>query len=379
MLLLLCFALAFAIQGAASQAWTDGSSAARSGWARTRGATKAAVKRGRASDSRAVRWGSGAAQGVGAVLGGGGRLVAGTGRALWTGGKAGWEDGRRRGRRRWARRRMEQRRRQAEQCKVWQEQTGDGHPGWWNYLTGTCPGCGHTTAEAATEIPGCGCRALDWGCACARRRTRRPEPEPQTEPEPEPEPEPGPDLTKHPTPQPVGGDGSAASADPDNPAPTVPPDPVPTPSTTSTGDDMTAAVQEVTTYGQARRAITGFVARATTFLDLADRAEAEADRASDEAAGLEAQAEQMANGLSGNEFDSATIAEVDAMHERASALQAAAAKLKADAIEVRICSDALSGASATALSGITIRHANLDEAHKSAPVRAARREGYEGD
>lgn len=142
---------------------------------------------------------------------------------------------------------------------------------------------------------------------------------------------------------------------------------------------MTAAVQEVTTYGQARRAITGFVARATTFLDLADRAEAEADRASGEAAGLEAQAEQMAAGLAGNEFDDATIAEVNAMHERASALRAAAAKLKAAAVEVRGCSDSLSGVSATALTNIAARHSNLDEAHKSAPVRAARREGYGGD
>ncbi len=375
MLLLLCLALAYAIQGAAKQAWADGSAAAKSGYVKTCGATKAAVKRGRASDNRAVRWGSSAAQGVGALLAGGGRLVVGTGRALWTGGRAGWEDGRRRGRRRWARRRTEQRR--ARQRKA--EQAGDGQPGWWNYLTGTCPGCGHTPADAAALSGTCRCDALDWDCPCARRRpTRRPEPVAVSEPEPSP------DLTKHPTPQPVGGDGSAASADPDNPAPTTPPEPVPTPtptsSTTSTGDDdMTAAVQEVTTYGQARRAITGFVARATTFLDLADRAEAEADRACGEAAGLEAQAEQMAAGLSGNEFDSATIAEVNAMHERASALRAAAAKLKAAALEVRSAADSLSSASITAASGITARHSNLDEAHKSAPVRAARREGYEGD
>lgn len=142
---------------------------------------------------------------------------------------------------------------------------------------------------------------------------------------------------------------------------------------------MTTAVQDVTTYSQARRAITGFVARATTFLDLADRAEAEADRAEREATGLETQAEQMATGLSGNEFDPATVAEVDTMHEQATALREAAAALKAAAVRVRDCSDSLSGASATALTNITTRHATLDEAHKSAPVRAARREGYEGD
>lgn len=142
---------------------------------------------------------------------------------------------------------------------------------------------------------------------------------------------------------------------------------------------MTAAVQEVTTYGQARRAMTAFVARATTYLDVSDRAEADADQASGEAAALEVQAEQMAAGLAGNEFDATTIGEVQAMHERASVLRAAAEKLKAAAIELRVASDSLSGVSVTALSGITARHANLDEAHQSAPVPAARREGYGGE
>ncbi|MDN5933034.1 MAG: hypothetical protein L0I24_18545, partial [Pseudonocardia sp.] len=130
---------------------------------------------------------------------------------------------------------------------------------------------------------------------------------------------------------------------------------------------------------QARRAMLAFIARATTFMDAADEAKARAAGLAGEAAGIEAQAEQMAAGLAGNEFDAATIAEVNALYERASALRAAAAKLEAAAGEVGEASDALSAGSTTAVTNLTTRHGNLNEAHQSAPVPAATREGYGGE
>lgn len=364
MLILFVLIVAYAIQGAISQGWSDGRAAAATGYRRATATGSAAVKRARASKSRGARVAGGTAAGLGAVGRGAWSVTSGTGRALWSGGREGARRGRERGVRRAARRRVEARRRVRDRVV-----DPMGQPRWRHWVTGRCPSCEHTPAEAATEIPGCGCTAVDWGCPCARS-VHRPEPEPEPEPDGDPV-----DLTK-PTPQPIGGDGAAASTDPTDPTPTIPPDPAPI-----TGDPAMSAptMDEVTTYSSARRAMQSFVARATTFLDVADAAEAEAAGVEGQAAALEAQAEQMAAGLGGNEFDAATLGEVHGMLEQASMLRAAAARLRAAAGEVRGAADALSGASATALSGMTARHSTLDEAHRSAPVRAARREGYAGE
>jgi hypothetical protein len=312
-LLLLCFALAYAIQGAVKQSWADGSKAAKSGYAAVRGATSAAVKRGRASDRRGVRWVAAAGQGLWSLLGLGVRGGHTTGRALWTGGKAGWVDGRRRGARRWARRRVTQRRRRRDR-----DRARDGQPTIGHYLTGRCPQCGHTRKEAAAGIPGCACTARDWGCACSRRhRVTDPARPPLSLVKP-----PRPVLPKPPS----GGDGAAAGDDPVAPTSTDPtpgPDPTPEPTqppTLTKEPPVADVVSEAVGIAPTRRNLEGINAAVSLHLDTASAAKAEAEQ-------IRRSAEQMRASMSANDVDPETLAAIAALLEQAARLEAAAVAL----------------------------------------------------
>lgn len=327
--IIVLWALGYALSGALSQAATDGRAAIRSAGKAAGTAMSRKAARIRKDGGRISRTGLAAGTGLGVLASGLWRAGAGTGRSLVSGGRRGWVRGRTKARLRAKRGAARRARRRYER----------------------------ETPPSLVDLT----------------KQPRPTPEPMSTADP--------GSTPRPTPQPVGGDGSASSTDPDNPTPSTPPDrETPTPSSTKGADDMTfTAAGDVATVGQARRQITAFIAAATTFLDTADQARADAATARAEAAALQAAAEQMAAGLAGNEFDAATLGEIAAMQEQAAGLLAAAERLEAAAADVGQASDGLNAASASALTGLNARHAGLDEAHKSAPVRAAKREGYEGD
>lgn len=310
----MCFAMAYAIHGALTQAWSDGSEAARTGVSRARTVAKARAAAIRKDGGRASRVALGTGVVLGAAAKGAWWVGRGTGRAVWTGGRDGWARGKARGVRTWARHRTAARRRTAAR-KASRPISGD--PSWRHWITGRCPSCDHTPTQAATEQRGCQCRNRDWGCPCARRNTAHPTPgttdtEPRTEPTA---------LIK----PPAGGDGTAASTDPDQPTPTDPiptddPAPAPVEAATALEEHPMTVTGEVTSLTGVRRDLDEFTVAADQSMDVVSAARAEA-------ANLRAAAEAMQAGMDANDFDDDSVAAIAALLEQAARWEQAADEL----------------------------------------------------
>jgi hypothetical protein len=292
LLLLLCFALAYCIQGAASQAWADGRATVGKG--RTWASAKADTIR--TGGSRGARVGLGVGLGLLGVAKGLWWAGVGTGSSLWAGGKAGWGRGRARGRQI-----VDDRRGRARRVRLGRPPQ---EPSLWHFVKGECPVCHHTLREAADGQPGCRCDvdAETYPCACALRHRPDPDPAPVVDPA---------------RPPAAGGDGPAASTDPDRPEPvdsrppdTTPtaPDPAPTPEETPvtiTGEaaDLRSALDQV---AQMR-------AKAVTYLDTAAEATADAGE-------LTAAAERLGATLANAGMDQASQGAVAQLREQAGVL-----------------------------------------------------------
>lgn len=344
MLILFCLIAAYAVQGAMSRGWSDGASAARTGFDRAVSTGSAAMRRARTSDSRGARIAGGAAAGLAAVSRGLWWVASGTGRAVWAGGREGARRGRERGIRRAARRRVDARRRRRDRAA-----DPVGEPRWRNWITGRCPTCDHTSAEAATEQAGCGCVNRDWGCPCARRNTARPRPVPDLPAADLPDANPV-SLTK----PPAGGDGTAASDDPTDPEPTDPNPPVP-PATTvhdphTEEPPMPVTTSEPVGIAQTRTALEEIGAAVTTYLDTAAAARVEAEE-------LRAQVERMQASMSLNDLDASTLAAIARLMEQIRRLENAADELAA-------ASDGSRAASGASLDAVNT-HRGIEEAVNS--------------
>lgn len=259
LLLLLCFALAYCIHGAATQAFTDGRAAVGKG--RTWAGTKAATIR--ESGSPYARAGLGLGTAIAGVGKGLWWATTGTGRSLYAGGTSGWGRGRARGVRAWARLRTRWRRRRTDRRRE-REAHPPQAPGWRNHLTGECPVCHHLPSEAAAGVKGCRCdaSAQEWPCACARRHRHTPDTPPVGD-------LPGP---------PVGGDGPAASTDPAQPQPvdSTPHPSAPDPTPAPPKENPMPITGEATDLDSALIVIEQIEAQATTHLDTAAAAVQEA-------------------------------------------------------------------------------------------------------
>jgi hypothetical protein len=328
----LSFALAHAIQGAASQAWGEARSAARTAGSRARVATATKAAKLRKDGSRPARL----MLGTGVALGGAARglwwVTYGTGRALWVGGRDGWCRG-------WEKGRARAEARNAGTRAVKQGGRDDpSPPGWRNYLTGRCPWCHHAPKD---DSDGCGCENLDWACPCARRNHQAPPPVVPNPPDHAP-----------PVSTPSGGDGPAASADPDQPEPldSRPPDPEPTPAPQPEEDPMPLSTSEPVGYAGTCRALEEIGAATTTYLDTASAARTEAEE-------LRRMAEQMRANMSVRDMDPASLAAVASLTEQAARLERAADDLASAA-------DGTRAASATALDAVQT-HAGVAEAVQS--------------
>lgn len=324
MLIIFCLALAWAIQGAAAQTWTDGRAAVRSGGQAVRQRTAAARKSPRHGVRAAAILGTGA--GVLAV--GAWRTGRGMDRSLWTGARNGWRKGRDRG----------HARREAKRAHR-DEQRDDPTPTWGHYITGRCPQCCHLPRASAAETDGCECSDTDWGCRCAlgrRSAGRRTPPEhdnihlePTTT-------QSGPELV----------DLDELQATPD-------------------GGTMSQAVTtgEAASIEQTRLGLLSFGEIAAEHLEHAALAH-------DQAKGLAAAAEQMLGDLTTADLDAQTLADITALQEQAAELEAAAQRLS-------IAAEGTHAAAGGALSGMDSRHRGVEEA-VNATQHAAATDWYRG-
>ncbi len=346
LLLLFCFALAYAIQGAASQAWTDGRTGAKTAGTRARQAYGTKAAQIRADGSWPARFALGFTTICGSVVRGLYGVGKGGGKAVWTGGKAGWRHGWETGKERaQARQDKSRERREARPAQT---------PTWRNFITGQCPTCGHTSKEAAEPIDGCHCDALDWGCACARRAPRlRSVPDPPDEPDrpkvdlrkPESPPVPVP----VPEPRPPSDSPIPVSTPAPTPEPTPTEDPVTTPTATPTSGKGTGEAQSIVST---RHDLAEIQADATTYLDTAAVATAEA-------AELRAKAERMRANLAMRHLNTEVLGEISRLIEQANRLDAAARALAS-------ASDGTSAAARTALAKVN-EWSHAEEAIKARP------------
>ncbi len=346
LLLLLCFALAYAIQGAASQAWSDGRAGAKTAGTRAREVYGTKAAQVRENGSRPARFALGFATVFGGVVRGLYGVGKGSGKAVWTGGKAGWKHGWETGKQRaQARQDKSRERREARPAQT---------PTWRNFVTGQCPTCGHTPKEASEPIDDCRCDALDWGCACARRAHRlRSVPDLPDDPD-----RPKVDLRKPDRPVPV----AVPEPRPPSDSPTPVFTPAPTPEPTPTEDPVTAPTATPTSgnkgTGEAqsivstRHDLAAVEAAATTHLDTAAVATAEA-------AELRAMAERMRANLSMRHLDAAVLGEISRLIEQANRLDEAARALASAA-------DGTSAAARTALAKVN-EWSHAEEAIKARP------------
>lgn len=271
------------------------------------GRAGSALRAARGSESTGARFVGSAGLGLGYLISGVWRALSGSGRSLWLGGRDGWERGRRRALRRAARARVDRRR------------------------------AATPAVDPAAPVDDTDCRPTDPG-----------------------------DEPASATPTPVGGDGAASSTNPTQPEPTIPPDRKdPTMST------PTRVVGEVAGMSGARQALAGFAASATMFLDVAERAKAEAASARGQAAALRQEAEALQASMAAGEVDAATLGEVAALQEQAAGLESAAAELERAAAKVEQAADGLSASSARASSGLQSRHGLAEEAIKSTSAPAS--------
>lgn len=137
-----------------------------------------------------------------------------------------------------------------------------------------------------------------------------------------------------------------------------------------------ATTTEVRGIETARAALADVAASATTFLDSADAAVADARAAREEAAGLLQAAESMRAAMEEAEVDSETLAEVAAMQEQAALLISAAEQLEAAAARLSEVSSGLNAAADTAKAGLNARHSGVEDAHKAAPEGGAKKDFY---
>lgn len=324
MLVIFCIAIAWAIRGALSQAWTDGRVAATSAGQ----AVKTRTARARKSKSRGVRWAAKTGTGVGIVTAGTVRAGHGVGRSLVTGARDGWAKGLARGR---ARRADKQARRGGHD--------DPNQPGWGHYITGRCPRCDHLPKQSAAETDGCPCENIGWGCQCAMRARSRERELARTE------------------------DDFWKGARPDaGPPPTD--DREPTPAVPSNGGTMSVTTGpsidgEAANIESTRHALEMFEELAEQHLDIASAAK-------DQAKGLAAAAEAMLAGMHAGDVDPQTIQDAMALQELARAQEEAASRLMATAEATHVQARATRD-------GINERHGLLEEA-TNASVHAPKRE-----
>lgn len=326
MLIIFCLALAYAIQGAASQAWNDGRTAVADTVQRHRRVMVAT----RTSDHRGVRAAGAVATVLSWLAGGAWRVARSADRSLAAGAVKGWRHGWQVGRHRRDDLRAARDARRAER-------ESDGTPSWRHYLTGECPTCGHLpkASEAATD--GCECPHSAWGCPCALRFRSKGRVTP-------PEPPPCPPDEARPVPDPV---------DPD-------------PIDHTKGDPMTTGQQitgEASSIEATRAALEAITASAAADLDSAQSIHQMAKSTS-------AAAEQMLADLTTADLDGQTLADITAVQEAAAAQEAEAQRLLTSA-------EAIHSATATALAGMNERHRNVEEA-VNATAHAAATDWYRG-
>ncbi len=328
MLIILCFALAWAVQGAVSQTWTDGRAAASSAGQ----AVKTRTAKARKSKSRGVRYAANTGT-VLAVCGAGTwRAGRGIGRSLVTGARDGWVKGRSRG----------IARREDKRARRGGGRDDPAAPTWGHYITGRCPWCDHLPKASAAETDGCGCENLDWGCQCAMRnrsRERHPEPAPD-----EPPPLPPHDWEERlrelgfgPLHPPINFRDKPDSVPDDEP---INGGPMPI-----TGQSISG---EAANIEAARDDLDAFAELAAQHLDIATAAQ-------DQAKGMEAAAENMLAGMIAGDLDPETLAEVRALQEQARELREAAARLQSAAEAVHV----QAGSTRT---GMDERHGLFEEA-----------------
>ncbi|MFC5992917.1 hypothetical protein ACFQE5_01680 [Pseudonocardia hispaniensis] len=320
MLLILCFAAAYAIVGAVEQGWTDARAGARATTTRARraAATKAEQVRRRGWRSPA-RWALAGGVGAGVLARGTWRVTRGAGRSLGAGWRQGWEKGKTRAVERRARRSAERDHRRDD----------PGAPSWRHWVTGRCPRCGHAARQTAAETDGCGCTNVDWSCPCAQRNQRRG------------------DVTEDVTPEPAESGAGATGPSINGPGGTIVTQHV------TTG--------EAATIEQTREGLSSMAAVATLHLDTAAAAQSEA-------AQLRAAAETMQASLAEVDIDPQTMADITVLLEAAHNLEAAAAELEKAA-------DATSTAAQRTLDGLNARHGLVEEAI-NATAHTARTDWY---
>lgn len=425
MLLIMCIALAWAIQGAVSQAWSDGRAGVAATGHRARSAVAARAANIRENGGRPSRAALAAGTGIGVTARGLWRVGAGTGRSLATGAREGWQRGQEKGRERAqkAAERKEQRRAAKaarcvkcqhgteenpyrtdcpcpiEACRCVDEERNPKLAAW--KRAGRCGECEHLYREG--RVDGCGCGNERCPCTVRGEAAGGDDAEPTTTSDPGiPTPAVDEDAARVPLtktgPQPVpappapalaGGSLNGAGGVAVLERPTVNGATRPAPAEPATtednpqieaipagGDTMPVTTGEATGITQTRDAIGSFTASATTYLDTAQQAQAEAATARGEADALVLAAEQMRASMADNEVDSDTLGEIASMQEQASALAAAAAELERAAGAVGNAADGLSASSKSALAGVNSRHSTLEEAHKSAPEGGAKKNWY---
>lgn len=336
MLIIFCFALAWAIQGAAVEAWSSGRAATGSAGRRVRARTAAARKSSRPG-VRAAAW---TATGAGWAAYGAWRGARATDDALARGARAGWAKGRQKGLERRARRTQERTDKAAER-------DGTGEPTWRHWVTGECPVCGHSPKASPSETDGCECGHVDWACPCALRHrsaTRQSAPGggppiALATPPPRP-PRPG-------APQPRDRDQlvdlDALTPDDHDHAEQHPHNP-------TGGDTMStpATTGESASIEQTRTALQAILAAAAIDLDGASAVY-------EAAKGTTVAAEQMLGDLTTADLDAQTLADI-------SAIQECAAAQEADAQRLLTSTEATHAATDAALAGLNERHAMVEEA-----------------
>jgi len=359
MLLILCVALAYAIHGAASQAWNDGRTASRAAGKRVKART-AAARRSPHGGVRAAAW-TGTAAGMTAA--GTWRVARGTAGSLATGARAGWKKGRQHATERRATKQTEQ-----------EALRPAGTPSWRHYLTGECPTCGHLPKATAAETDGCECDAVAWGCPCAQRvvsSSRRPRAATSLSC-----PDCGHDMAgprqcactyrgcpccpaaTPPADQPSDAEPVDLAKSEDRSLPRY--RPLPNDDDPHEGDPMSAPSQkidgEASTIETTRLALVRFGEIATQHLETAAAAH-------EQAKGMAAAAEQMLAGLTTADLDPQTLAEVAALQEQA-------ARLEQAATELQVAAEGTQAAATAAMTGLNSRHGNVEEAVNSTPHAA---------
>lgn len=126
-----------------------------------------------------------------------------------------------------------------------------------------------------------------------------------------------------------------------------------------------------------RRELSAFLAQARQFQLASERLKASAAQAQQHALRLQHAADQLNASMEAIEIDPLTIGEAAEIYAQMELLASATQGVQNSAAFLGTASDGVANATLRTLTGLNARHSNLEEAHKSNPVRAAVREAYE--